>query len=685
MDSFFLSVALLTAGFSLLSAAINLLGGFYTEAEKADLIFGFLSLSIFIFIILPPIGFILKDTAPYSLDIIIKRVFIWTYYLLLSRFIEVYSGYRKKFLSLAIFFLAGLSYTLMVLNRQNAGFPLWGYVAQGGMAIILYYGITAGIYQVKNKQSKEGKWLLWAMALYGILLLGAFISGLRGQVPFFPLHLNMLALIAIMSIRMRLNSIEKYRLEKILHWRDTKWNLLVQNMQLMVMELDKHASIVYLNPYAREKLGYEKEEEVLGKNWFDCFAHKEEAALLKSVYQYSMSEEKPLADFTSHIRIHNEKKMIINWTNVLLINPDDSLKGIMCIGMDNTELVNAFEQVQLLKNELEKENLVLRSEKTGTTPEPEIVGQSDAILYAIQKSKQVAKTNATVLLMGETGSGKELFANLIHRTSYRCNKPFVKVNCATLPSDLIESELFGHEKGSFTGAFASRKGKFELADTGTIFLDEIGELPLALQPKLLRVLQSGEFERIGGHQVFKVDVRIIAATNRNLDEEIRVGKFREDLFYRLNVFPITVPPLRQRKEDVPLLVSHFVQKYSARQNKTFNEISRADMQRLSEYAWPGNIRELINLIERSVIQSEGNVLHLIWEEQHYSQQTAENETTMLEEVERVHILKILEDCKWKINGDGGAAVKLGLHPNTLRSRLKKLHIKRVRNREKSTK
>jgi PAS domain S-box-containing protein len=681
MDSVYLSVALVTAGFALMSGTISLFAGLHRGREKPDVLFGLLSIFIFLFLILPPVGFITKNVAPYSSAIIIKRIFIWGYYLLLSKFIEAYSGYRNRLLSTLIFLLAGVSYLLMTLTRQNVGVPLWGNFAGGAIALIFCYGIVAGIYQLKNNQAKEGKWLLWAMGLYGALFLGAFVTALRGGTNFSPLHLNMLAFIAIMSLRMRVSTQEKFRLEKVLNWRETRWNLLVKNMQLMIVELDKEARITYLNPYSLQKLGYASPEQLLGRDWFDSFAEKEGASLFKSIYTYSIQEKKPLADFTSHIRVKNGKKLIINWTNVFLVNPDDSLRGIMSIGMDNTELVSAFEQVQALKNELEKENLLLRSEKTANHPEPEIVGRSEAFQYAIQKSNQVAETNATVLLLGETGSGKELFADLIQRKSNRFDKPFIKVNCAALPAELIESELFGHEKGAFTGAGSFRKGKFELADTGTIFLDEIGELPVSLQSKLLRILQSAELERIGGQGVIRVDVRVISATNRNLAEEVRAGKFREDLYYRLNVFPITVPPLRQRREDIPLLVSHFVQKFSAIQGKSFSEISRADNHRLSEYDWPGNIRELINLVERSVIECPGPVLHLIWDALPGMHESAGNVHTMLEEVEKAHILKILDECKWKINGEGGAASKLGLHPNTLRSRLKKLQIDRSRGSE----
>ena len=327
-----------------------------------------------------------------------------------------------------------------------------------------------------------------------------------------------------------------------------------------------------------------------------------------------------------------------------------------------------------------KQNLFVQENETYLTNDDGIIGKSEATIYAIQKALQVANTHASVLLEGETGVGKELFANLIHKHSNRNSKPFIKINCAALPAELIESELFGHEKGAFTGALNIRIGRFELANGGTIFLDEIGELPLFLQPKLLRVIQTGEFERIGGRETIKVDVRIISATNRDLATEVKAGRFREDLYFRLNVFPVTIPPLRNRKEDIPMLVSHYVKIFCNEHNKHVENISKADMIRLCEYAWPGNIRELINVIERSIISSADNTLKLDWLKISILSDE-ERITSSIEGIEKAHILKVLKECHWKINGDDGAAVKLGLHPNTLRSRLKKLNIIRTHNGE----
>ncbi len=258
-------------------------------------------------------------------------------------------------------------------------------------------------------------------------------------------------------------------------------------------------------------------------------------------------------------------------------------------------------------------------------------------------------------------------------------KPFVKLNCGALPAELIEDELFGHEKGAFTGALQARKGRFEIADGGTIFLDEIGELPVSLQPKLLRVLQNGEFERVGGHQTIKVDVRIIAATNRELENEVKAGRFRDDLFYRLNVFPITIPSLRNRKEDIPMLVEFFVEHESRKHSKTFKNINKSDLNHLSEYDWPGNIREMRNVIERAIINSETSTLKFDLFYNSIKDKPRHNPSASLEELEKDHIIKVLQESRWRISGEGSASEKLIINPSTLRSRMKKLNIRRSGN------
>ncbi|ETW94447.1 MAG: transcriptional regulator [Candidatus Entotheonella factor] len=344
------------------------------------------------------------------------------------------------------------------------------------------------------------------------------------------------------------------------------------------------------------------------------------------------------------------------------------------------ELAKALEEVEQLKNRLQAENVYLREEIKLQHNFDDIIGQSPALKKVLSRVEQVAATDATVMILGETGTGKELIARAVHTLSPRQSRPLIKINCAALPVNLIESELFGHEKGAFTGVLARKSGRFELADGGTIFLDEVGDLPLELQAKLLRALQEGEFERLGGTQTLRVDVRVIAATNRNLEQAIRDGSFREDLYYRLNVFPVTPPPLRERPEDIPLLVQFFTKKFGTKLGKSIDTIPETVMAALQAYAWPGNVRELENIIERAVILSPDHALVL--DEPLTATRRSDRPawpTDKLEDIEREHILHILNDTDWRIAGMRGAADRLGLNPSTLRSRMQKLGIRKRSN------
>ena len=307
----------------------------------------------------------------------------------------------------------------------------------------------------------------------------------------------------------------------------------------------------------------------------------------------------------------------------------------------------------------------------------QIIGSSPALESVLEQVEQVAPTGSTVLIQGETGTGKELVARAIHNLSARCGRPFVKLNCAAIPFDLLESELFGHERGAFTGAIAQKIGRFELADKGTLFLDEVGDIPPGLQPKLLRVLQEQEFERLGSTRTHRVDVRLVAATNRNLVDMVKRSQFRSDLYYRLNVFPVPLPPLRARREDIPALVEHFVEIYAHRMDKQIEKIPPETMSALTAYQWPGNIRELQNFIERSVILSSGNVLCPPLESLRTAAETESLEAVTLEDAERDHIRKILEQTRWVVAGPKGAAARLGIKRSTLYFRMQKLGISRT--------
>ncbi|KAA3657080.1 MAG: AAA family ATPase [Calditrichaeota bacterium] len=340
------------------------------------------------------------------------------------------------------------------------------------------------------------------------------------------------------------------------------------------------------------------------------------------------------------------------------------------------KLQNALEEVKRLKNRLQDENTYLQSEIRIVHNFENIITRSESLKKILRSVEQVASTDATVLILGETGTGKELLARAVHNISSRGKRPLVKVNCSALPANLIESELFGHEKGAFTGAIARKVGRFELANGGTIFLDEIGDVPLELQVKLLRVLQEGEFERLGSSETHKVDVRIIAATNRDLHMEIAQGRFREDLFYRLNVFPIVIPPLRERKEDISLLINYFVKKFSRKIGKPIKNIPQSLVDKLCAYDWPGNVRELENIVERAVIVSPGAKLVCGDWLPKDNGINGNSKLSTLEENERSHIIKALEKTGWRISGEKGAAKLLQINPKTLESRMKKLGIER---------
>lgn len=359
--------------------------------------------------------------------------------------------------------------------------------------------------------------------------------------------------------------------------------------------------------------------------------------------------------------------------------PDDLIARIRLVGevfahaiarkREQEKLLAAMAEIRLLKDRLERENSYLK-QAVQVGPAQGLKSRSARFLSVIEEIKQVAKTSSTVLLLGETGSGKEVLAQAIHDASARRDRTMVKVNCAALPASLIESELFGREKGAFTGALARQAGRFEIADGSTIFLDEVGELPLELQPKLLRVLQQGEFERLGGSKTIKADARVIAATNRPLEQAVKEGKFREDLFYRLDVFPIQVPPLRERRDDIPFLSWTFVKEFGNTMGKPIEEIAEESMSALLRYHWPGNIRELRNVIERAMILAQGPKLYVKLS----NAALRPVAVSSLDEAELTIIRQAVEQCNWRIRGTNGAAALLNMKPTTLESRIKKLGL-----------
>lgn len=338
--------------------------------------------------------------------------------------------------------------------------------------------------------------------------------------------------------------------------------------------------------------------------------------------------------------------------------------------------VNAYEEITRLKEQLARENVYLAEELKANQDFGIVVGRSQAFEQVLTLARQAAPTGATVMVTGETGTGKEVLARAIHERSLRRDRAFVRLNCAALPAGLIESELFGHERGAFTGAEHQRVGRFELADGGTLFLDEVGEMPLEAQAKLLRVLQDGLVDRVGGANAIPVDVRVIAATNADLHRAIHQGRFRSDLYYRLNVFPIHMPPLRERPEDIPILARHFLQVHSQRLKRHCEDFDEASMERLVQYAWPGNVRELENIVERALILCHERLLRIDPAMVNVRVPTESGPRRTLQDEERHHILQTLTLLDWRIEGPGGAAEQLGLAPSTLRSRMQKLAIRR---------
>ncbi len=474
---------------------------------------------------------------------------------------------------------------------------------------------------------------------------------------------------------------ERMAAQQAVEESEERFRNLADSAPVMIWVSGEDKECTYLNKQWVNFTGRSMEEQ-LGNGWVEAI-HPDDRESSFQTYAHAF-DERTTFEMEYRLRRYDGEYRWIFATGAPRFSSDHLFLGYIGTCIDITErkesevkLHEAHEQLKQLKNQLEAENVYLQQELQLDQTFGEIVGQSDAIKYVLFKVTQVAPTNATVLITGETGTGKELVARAIHNASSRKDRAFIKVNCGALAPSLIESELFGHEKGAFTGAGARKLGRFELANGGTIFLDEIGDLPLELQVKLLRVIQENEFERLGGTKTIKTDVRIIAATNRNLKTEVENGNFREDLWYRLNVYPITVPPLRQRKEDIPLLVEHFVNAYAKKFGKTITSVSPRTLQTFQNHLWPGNVRELANAIERAVIHAKGNVLHSIdrlegvAEEPPYAAKT-------LEEVEREYIVRTLENTGWRIEGPHGAANILGLNPSTLRTRMVKLGIQRAK-------
>lgn len=467
--------------------------------------------------------------------------------------------------------------------------------------------------------------------------------------------------------------LQRLRMEQMLQASEQRYRDLFEEAPIAYVYEDTDTRFVSVNRAAMNLLGL-KPEDVPGTVGWSLVAKNDanEQQLAEAFKDIQQGKERGLVELELRRKDNGQPVWVQFWSR-----PEPDGKHTRTMIIDITDRVLAERE----RARLQQQNAYLQEEIKSTLNFDEIVGRSPALAAVLDHVRAVGPTDASVLVTGETGTGKELVARAIHSVSRRKDKPLIKVNCAALPAGLVESELFGHEKGAFTGAISRRMGRFELADGGTIFLDEIGELPLDMQAKLLRVLQEGEIDRIGGKGPSEVDVRVIAATNRDLAQAVRDKTFREDLYYRLNVFPIRLPALRERKEDIPLLASYFAMRFANRLGKPIDGISEETLARLTSYAWPGNIRELENIMERAVILSSSMWLDVSQDmlPTDAASMTVEPHAAKvanLDDVQRSHILAALEEAKWVIEGPRGAAQVLGLHPNTLRSRMKKLGISR---------
>jgi PAS domain S-box-containing protein len=681
METIYFIISLLTAGISAAMGSVSFLVGFNQRLNRGYVLFGCMGWLMTFFILTPPIGFITLDVVPYETMLLVKRIFIFAYYAVFPWFIYHYTRRPGKALPSLIAAFSVVSYFVMFSTSTPVERPMWFNFAIVIFGANLAYGFAGARWMSRSGEKREGKWLAVAMTVFAVLFISSvanqvyyafYHSNLFGLNRYFPIHMHSLALMFIVGLRLQTIAIQKLALEKVIEAQRTRWKTFLEYAPLLIMEVDRNGIVLSANEFAASRLGAAAPAGLIGMNWFELFSSENEKRNAMAAYSTNDSPAF-LPPVKGHLKIAGKDPILVSWLSFTGSNEPEKSGRLVLVGQDITSQENAEVEVAKLKKEIEKESLT-KFYNLSTSTATAIIGSSKAINYTMQKAMQVAGTNATVLLEGETGVGKELFAEYIQANSLRKDKPFIKLNCSAMPADLIEDELFGHEKGAFTSASGSRTGRFELADGGTLLLDEIGELPLSVQPKLLRVLQQGEFERVGGQKTIQVDVRVIAATNRDLNKEVAEGRFRSDLFYRLNVFPISIPALRSRKEDLELLVGHFIKRKSEKYGKTFQQITRADLNRLNEYPWPGNIRELRNLIERSIIQSDGDTLKLQWLD--HGVEPDGHTGTSLEEIEREHIIRILNGCQWKISGANGAAERLEMNPNTLRSKMKKLNINR---------
>jgi len=596
----------------------------------------------------------------------IKKPFLWLVSVLggayfLSVVLYDFFGISKLpyFFSYSVYLLTGI-YCIGGVRSiiKNKNVPLWPFIFVTG-----YYILFTAEEVLNNSVEAQLPW--------------------RKLLSFAYLDLFPVAIITFKLSLLIYDHWIKTTLQKEVEFYKNNINTILTQTTKFVISLDLNGSILFVNPYFEQL--FASDTPLLGKNFYHLITKETTSDCEEKIFKGEDSS----GDVVCKLSTTNGTRTIA-WSYVRLkSNPSQqSKRHVILFGTDISQQIEteeqlriAYKQLEVLKNKLLMENIQLRIDTLANNNTWNLIGKSPNFNYILNRVEDVAGLDVPVLLEGETGVGKEVIANAIHRKSLRKDNPFIKVNCAAIPFDLIESELFGFEKGAFTGADRLKLGMFELAHTGTIFLDEIGELPLAVQPKLLRVLQEGEIQRLGAEKAIKIDVRILSATNNNLQDEVGAGRFRSDLYYRINVFPITVPPLRKRKTDIPLLVEAFCDEFNKKYTKDIKNISKSLMDDLVNYSWPGNIRQLRNVIERAVITSSESVLKLanplpleISLTNDTKPHRESTEIGTLEMFERNFITQVLENCHWKISGKDGAAQILDLPPSTLRSKMKKLGI-----------
>jgi PAS domain S-box-containing protein len=686
--------------------AINLFIWFRLKHSKANLFFSLAALGACAVAYAELSALHAQDIPVYVSAIKFQTLGVFVMLVALVWFVYFYFGTGKKWLALLITFFWSVSIILSLISPysiiyseitelKQLSLP-WGelytiaigidhplrFISDIPSLLIVIFFIDSSIRLWKKGNKRRAFWI-GGSSIFFILLAGIHTPLVDAGIIHSPyiISFSFLAIILAMSLEISYSVYEAANLSKEVIANEQRWRSLLENVQFLVCGVDKEGIIYYANPYYLTTTAYSK-EEIIGKHYNFLVSSKEKNNI-ENLSEY-LDRENKLPNTNVSIVTKNGEERNVYWSNVIINDKDGNYTGTIAIGNDLTEkikaeedLKKAYEEVEELKSRLEDEVVYLQQEIVSERFK-EIIGESPALNYVLNRVEEVSESDTTVLLEGETGVGKERFAQAIHQKSLRNNNPFIIVNCASIPPSLLESELFGYEKGAFTGADKQRRGRFELAHNGTLFLDEIGDLPLEIQPKILRVLENGEFERLGGEKTIKVNVRLITATNKVLKDEVYSGKFREDLFYRIYVFPISVPPLRQRKSDLPLLVNAFVKSFSKKHRKQIDQISQSTIVKLQNYEWPGNVRELMNVIERAVITTKGSKLRLLDNLKSSVRVTDNNDAEIksMEEIEHDHILKVLESCNWKISGKDGAANILKLHPNTLRSRMEKLNIKK---------